>query len=102
MKRYYVYMLKCSDGSFYVGVTSAIEVRIAQHQTGWNPRCYTHERRPVKLVHVSEFIDVHQAIAWEKQLKGWSRKKKIALMMGDFEKIHEHVAAQRHGRAKRA
>ncbi len=89
MKRYYVYMLKCSDGSFYTGITNDVERRVAQHQSGWDRTSYTHERRPVKLVYQDDFANVDEAIAWEKQIKRWSRKKKIALILGDFEKIHE-------------
>jgi putative endonuclease len=87
MKRYYVYMLLCADGSYYVGVTSNLEQRLAQHNDGWSPTCYTHERRPCRLAHVSEFGQVDDAIRWEKQLKGWSRKKKAALVSGDWKRI---------------
>jgi putative endonuclease len=76
MKSYYVYVLLCADRSFYTGITNEPEVRVAQHQEGNDPRCYTFTRRPVKLVHCSEFHKVADAIALEKQLKGWSRAKK--------------------------
>ena len=89
MNRYYVYILKCSDGLFYVGITNDLERRIGEHQFGWDPSSYTHERRPVKLVYQEYFANLDEAIAWEKRVKGWTRKKKIALIMGDFEKIHE-------------
>jgi putative endonuclease len=89
MKRYYVYMVLCSDESFYVGITNNLEFRIAQHNFGWNPTSYTHERRPVRLVHSSEFANVDDAIRWEKQLKGWSRAKKQALAQGDWQRIRE-------------
>ncbi|MBV8637685.1 MAG: GIY-YIG nuclease family protein [Candidatus Eremiobacteraeota bacterium] len=98
MNDYYVYILKCSDGSFYVGITNDLERRVGEHQYGWNPACYTHERRPVRLVYSERFSEVDAAIAWEKRIKGWSRKKKIALIMGDFEKIHE-VDREQHGRS---
>jgi predicted GIY-YIG superfamily endonuclease len=80
-------MLECADGSFYVGITSNIEQRIAQHAAGWDPRAYTHTRRPVKLVHCEDFSRVDDAIRWEKQLKGWSRAKKRALIAGDWAEI---------------
>ena len=89
MKLYYVYMLRCADDSFYVGVTNDLERRLGQHQYGWDEECYTHTRRPVVLAHSSEFHDVLQAIAWEKQLKGWSRAKKRALINGDFALIRK-------------
>jgi putative endonuclease len=87
MKAYYVYMLLCADYSFYVGVTNDVERRLAEHNIGWNPKCYTHERRPVTIAHASYFREIDQAIAWEKQLKGWSRKKKIALIGDDWATI---------------
>ena len=88
MKTYYVYMLRCADGSFYVGITNNIELRINQHQFGLDEECYTFTRRPVRLVHSSDFSNVDDAIAWEKQLKGWSRAKKVALVDGDWALIH--------------
>jgi len=95
-KRYYVYMLRCADGSFYVGVTSDLERRVGEHAFGSDPTSYTFERRPVELVHSSDFHDVDDAIRWEKQLKGWSRRKKIALIANDWATIRAHAS-----RAKR-
>jgi putative endonuclease len=86
---YFVYMVRCADDSFYVGVTNDLERRIAEHNYGWDPTSYTHERRPVRLVHSSDFQRIEQAIAWEKQLKGWSRAKKIALVEGDWKRVQE-------------
>src|SRR5690606_40472044 len=80
MKEYYVYILQCKDGSYYTGVTNDIDRRLWEHQEGINNECYTYRRRPVKLVYVENFNDVNQAIAFEKQIKGWSRKKKEALI----------------------
>jgi len=85
--QYFVYMVRCSDGSFYVGVTNDVERRINEHNFGLDPSSYTHERRPVRLVYSTDFQRIEQAIAWEKQLKGWSRAKKIALIDGDWERI---------------
>jgi putative endonuclease len=87
VKSYYVDMLLCADFSFYVGITNDVERRLAQHSIGWDRRCYTHKRRPVTLAQASWFGEVTQTIAWEKQLKGWSRKKKIALIGDDWESI---------------
>jgi putative endonuclease len=80
-------MLLCSDESFYVGVTNNLETRIAQHNFGFDRCCYTFTRRPLTLVHSSDFHHVHEAISWEKQLKGWSRAKKLALIENDWPRI---------------
>jgi putative endonuclease len=90
MKNYFVYMLLCADHSFYVGITNDPERRLAEHNLGWDPKCYTHKRRPVVIAHAPYFEDVEQAICWEKQLKGWSRRKKIALIgsaWGDISRL---------------
>jgi len=80
MKTYYVYILRCADGSYYTGVTNNAERRLWEHQEGLIPGCYTNTRRPVKLVHVESGNDIGGAIFREKQIKGWSRKKKEALI----------------------
>lgn len=68
----YVYILKCSDGSFYTGVTNNLELRFRQHQEGINISCY------------EEFQTPGLAIEMEKKIKGWSRAKKMALISGNF------------------
>ena len=80
-------MVRCSDGSFYVGVTNDADRRIAEHNLGVDPDCYTFIRRPVELVYSAEFHWVDEAIAWEKRLKGWSRAKKLALIENDWSAI---------------
>lgn len=87
MKSYYVYILKCSDNSFYTGITSKFDQRWIQHQEGHFKDCYTFKRRPLQLVYHLEFWDVIQAILFEKQVKGWTRAKKIALINDDFDMI---------------
>lgn len=87
MKRYYVYILKCSDGSYYTGITNDVERRFAEHQNGEVEGSYTHTRRPVELVYYDYFHNVNNAIAFEKQVKGWSRKKKEALINSDWDKL---------------
>lgn len=82
-----VYILECSDGSYYTGVTNDMDRRLWEHQTGYDPGCYTFFRRPVKLLFSSWFPDPLQAIAFEKQVKGWSRAKKEALINGEYEKL---------------
>jgi len=86
---YYVYIVKCSDGSYYTGVTNNLDRRIEEHNSGDNPRCYTYKRRPVTLMYEEHFNNITNAIEWEKQIKGWSRKKKEALFVGDWERIKE-------------
>ena len=80
----YVYILRCADGSYYVGSTrSALEVRVGQRNAGSFDGC-TKSRRPVELV-FSQYCDrITDAIAAERQLKGWGRAKKEALIAGDF------------------
>ncbi|GAX61135.1 excinuclease ABC subunit C [Candidatus Scalindua japonica] len=89
MKTYYVYIIKCSDQSYYTGITNDIERRLQTHNEGINPDCYTYKRRPVNLMFVEDFSNPIEAIAAEKQIKSWSRKKKEALFQGDWNKIHE-------------
>ncbi len=84
---YFVYILECSDGSYYTGVTNNLERRLWEHETGFNTACYTFKRRPLILRYSIHLTDVKQAIAWEKQIKGWSRKKKEALFREDWEAI---------------
>jgi len=84
----YVYVLKCSDGSYYTGVTNDIERRLAEHQSG-EIKGYTSLRLPVELVWCSEDVDIATAIAGEKQIKGWRRAKKEALIRGDYEALVE-------------
>ena len=87
MKYYYVYIVECSDGSFYTGFTNNIERRLQEHNDGVNPKAYTHNKRPVKLVFHTDFTEPVKGIEFEKQVKGWSRKKKIALINGDMNKL---------------
>jgi putative endonuclease len=83
----FVYMLRCSDGSYYVGTTRvSLEERIAQHNAG-HFGGYTAKRRPVTLVFAQEFQRITDVIAAERQLKGWSRAKKEALVRGDYATI---------------
>ena len=83
----WVYMLQCADGSYYVGSARySLDRRIGQHESG-ELGGYTSTRRPVKLVWSADFQFVTDAIACERQLKGWSRAKKEALIRGDFAEI---------------
>ena len=76
MKTYYVYMLECSDDSFYIGITSNVFKRLSEHNMVIDIAAYTFSRRPVILKWHAEFTNVNLAIEKEKQLKGWSRRKK--------------------------
>ena len=82
---YIVYIVECKDWSYYIGVSNDIERRIWEHNTGQDENSYTYSRRPVELKYFETFADVNQAIAKEKQLKGWSRKKKEALFQEDYD-----------------
>lgn len=86
MKNYFVYILECSDKSYYTGVTNNLEKRLAEHNSGF-VKGYTSTRLPVSLIYSTNFSDINEAIKFEKQLKGWSRKKKEALMRGDFDAL---------------
>jgi putative endonuclease len=83
----YLYILRCADGSYYVGSTRAsLELRVAQHNDGTFGG-YTSTRRPVVLVFSQEFDRITDMIAAERQLKRWTRAKKEALIRGDFETL---------------
>ena len=85
----FVYMLRCSDGRYYVGSTRAsLEQRIAQHNAG-SFGGFTAKRRPVQLVWHQEFQRITDAIEVERQLKGWTRVKKEALIRGDYDLLPE-------------
>ncbi len=81
---FYVYILRCTDGSYYAGHTDNLEKRLAAHQSG-EIQGYTYSRRPVHLVFTQEFPSREDAFLRERQIKGWSRRKKEALISGDWE-----------------
>ena len=83
---FWVYILRCADDSYYVGHTENLELRVAQHQSG-DLRGYTKPRRPVQLVYSESFGTRDDAFAAERQIKGWSRQKKKALIAGDWERL---------------
>lgn len=90
----FAYILKCSDGSYYTGVTNDIQRRLWEHEKGTVPG-YTHSRRPVALVWCSDDVDIVSAIGAEKKIKGWRRAKKEALIRGDFESLQRLSIAYR-------
>ena len=78
---YYVYMLRCSDGSYFVGHTNDLEHRLAAHERG-AIEGYTLSRRPVELVFSDQFSTRLEAFHRERQIKGWSRARKESLIQG--------------------
>src|SRR5258706_13392165 len=93
---YVVYILECSDGSYYTGSAADLTQRIWQHETGASSSSYTYSRRPIKLVWASEETQRYsEDLKWERQIKGWSRAKKQGLIRGDFDAIHEIVKSER-------
>jgi len=84
-KQIYLYILECSDGTYYTGVSNNLEKRVLEHQSGVNAKAYTYSRRPVKLVYHIVFNDFNQAFEVETKIKKWSSKKKKALIEGDFD-----------------
>ncbi|MCB0461509.1 MAG: GIY-YIG nuclease family protein [Flavobacteriaceae bacterium] len=87
MKTYYVYILECSDNTYYTSITSNMEKRLIEHQLGKHIDSYTFKRRPINLKFYAEFTNVEIAIQTEKQIKNWSGAKKNALINNEFEKL---------------
>src|SRR5262245_548594 len=83
--RVWVYILECADGRFYVGSHRGedLDVRISEHNDGKYPNAWTYTRRPVGLAWADYYDSVIQAITVERQIKGWSRAKKLALIRGE-------------------
>src|SRR5688572_2373495 len=79
----FMYILECSDGSYYVGSTNNLELRLLQHQNGEGAN-HTKKRLPVKLVYYEAFNRIDKAFYREKQVQGWNRKKKLALINNHF------------------
>ena len=84
----YMYILECSDDSYYTGSTNNLELRLAQHQAGEGAN-HTRKRLPVKLVYYEEYQRIDEAFYREKQVQGWSRKKKEALINGMPDELHK-------------
>ena len=83
---FWVYVLRCADDSYYTGHTDNLETRYAQHRCGGCDG-YTARRLPVTLVWSQEFVTREEALLAERQIKGWNRKKKEAMMRGDWEAV---------------
>ena len=87
----WVYILECADGLYYVGSHRGADVaaRVGEHNAGKHPAAWTYRRRPVQLVWCQQFDSITQAIAFERQLKGWSRAKKRAVIRGEWKSLPE-------------
>ena len=83
----FVYILLCSDNSYYTGVTNDIFKRFEEHQKGYDSKSYTFNSRPIQLVFYTSFNSIEIAIEKEKQIKKWSKAKKVALINGNFEDL---------------
>lgn len=83
MKSGFMYILLCSDGCYYTGSTVDLERRLEQHQKGIGSN-HTAKRLPVKLLYYEEYSNIADAFYREKQVQGWSRRKKEALMNGEY------------------
>ncbi len=97
----FVYMLRCADGSLYVGSATGDDVapRVDQHNAGAFLGSYTSSRRPVTLIWCEHFARITDAITAERKIKGWSRAKKLALANGDWESV-QRLAKRRAGRER--
>jgi len=85
---FWVYLLRCADGSYYAGHTDKLEQRLGEHQAGYGSD-WTLRRRPVELVWCEVLPTRDEAFAFERRLKGWTRAKKEALIIRDWDRVHE-------------
>jgi predicted GIY-YIG superfamily endonuclease len=88
MKRAWVYILKCADGSYYTGHTTNLELRLAEHESG-EIEGWTRHRLPVELVFSEEMATKDAAFQAERRIKGWSKAKKEALIARDWDTVRE-------------
>lgn len=85
--QFWVYILECSDGSFYTGHTDDLTKRLYEHDSGIYPTCYTYSKRPVTLRFAESFETREEALSRERQIKGWSKAKKNALIESDWDRL---------------
>jgi putative endonuclease len=96
-----IYILLCSDGCYYTGITHrSVEERFSEHELGLAPSCYRFTRRPVQLVHAETYERVDEAVATERRIKGWSRAKKEAYIRGDYTRLSELARSKSGPRAR--
>lgn len=86
MPNSFMYILLCGNGNYYVGSTKNLELRVKQHQMGLGAN-FTRKNLPVKLVYFEEFDRIDEAFNREKQIQGWTRKKKEALIKGNIKEL---------------
>src|SRR3954467_2868900 len=84
--QFWVYILRCRDGSYYTGHTDDLEKRLAEHEQGLGAD-WTRRRRPVELVWCEDAPTRYEALAFERRVKNWSKAKKEALIAGDWERV---------------
>ena len=89
MNKFYLYIFKCSDKSYYIGHTDDIEKRISAHKTGFFPTCFTKKRLPIEVVCIKEFASRYEALCAERKIKKWNRKKKEAFINNDWDLLSE-------------
>ena len=97
----YVYILRCSDGTLYVGSTRDLAKRLDQHQAGMGSE-YTKRRLPVELIWSGDFARIDDAFAWEKRLQGWSHAKRLAFIDGGLDAVRGWSARGRAMRGRRS
>ena len=85
---FWLYVLQCGDGTFYIGHTDNIDERMRQHECSTTDS-YTAVRKPLSLLFVQEFETRYEALSMERKLKGWSRAKKLAYMAGDWNTVRK-------------
>ena len=90
---FFIYILECNDGSFYIGHTNDLQRRISAHHQGI-ASCYTFFRRPIKLVFYERCPDRLAAFGWERRIKGWSHQKKKALIEGNWNSL-KHLSKKK-------
>ncbi|OHD53781.1 MAG: hypothetical protein A2Y33_02685 [Spirochaetes bacterium GWF1_51_8] len=83
----FIYIILCSNETFYTGVTNDAERRFSEHEAGIEEDCYTFSRRPLRLLYTEFYDSPNDAIRREKQIKGWSHQKKQALIDRDLEEL---------------
>jgi len=99
MRKGYMYILRCSNGAYYTGSTKYLEYRVKQHQAGMGAN-FTRKHLPVELVYYEVFQRIDQAFYREKQIQGWSHKKKEALISGNINKLHQLSECQNYSHFK--
>ena len=87
-----MYILLCANGKYYVGSTENLEERLKRHNAGYGSG-FTKAHLPVKLIYKEEYPTIEEAYQRERQLHGWSRKKKEALIKGDFLELQNASAS---------